>query len=389
MEKNLARRPFDSLSARLRRTISDAQMEKLWIVCFLLIVFPVFTSLLHWDSQPLFSLLTLGLAGLAYLLLLLKVYIWDDHSAKTLLLITAALGIMALSVLQSGMRMYFSTFLLVFSARGIDFRKICRVYFRFFLICFVICFALYFLGLTQDGIETRNNGAVIRHGYGFGHPNSLGFWCLLMVLSSLLAFPEAARSAKIALPLALIVWAYYVSDSRTAVLCAGFAIILCCLLAAVRPSVRKPDLVTLPVCALVLAVFAAIVIISLHYDKNILWMKQLNRLFSTRLVLSQRALEQFGISPMGSKVEPDFPVDVFVVFSLIRAGLIPTVLYTGLILTSLVRAGRKQQWDVVVVGIAAILYLLMESSMMNPVNPALFLCTASLDSADSQPEAKT
>ena len=170
----------------------------LWDACLLALLIPVYLG--HFPPETVNALQPLILATSlsAYSVLALKIYIWDSHTLRELLGISLVLLLVGLGTVFSGNRCFLSCFLLVFSAKDQDYDKLCRFFFWFFFATLLLNLLLVGAGVLEDTLSTRweaiNFGAT-RHSYGFGHPNTLGFWTLLLIFSGLLYIPRKGHRA--------------------------------------------------------------------------------------------------------------------------------------------------------------------------------------------------
>ena len=356
----------------------------LWYAAMLALVIPVYLGHFPPDfvSAVRYGIYAASLC--AYGLLAVKIYFYDAHTVRELLGITAALLLVGIGTVVSGNRCFLSSFLLVFSAGDIDFGKLCRFCFWFFFSTLLLNLLLVAAGVLEDTVFTRweaiNYGAA-RHSLGFGHPNNLGFWALLVVFSGLLGYrPGKYRLLPGIAAIVFSVCVFRVSDSKAALLAALAAALLCMLSDRIgsRLSSKKGSI---PACLVLFSLgIAAFLGLSLLYREDSGFLSACNRLFSDRLAYSGAGLRKFGVSLFGAAVDFGWdPVDSLYAFAPIRLGVIPSLLYFGLNLAALYRAAKAGRWDIVAVAFAGLLYSTMEYGLMNPVHLPLFAFSAGLD----------
>ena len=205
----------------------------LWYACLLALLIPVYLGHFPAETVAALRLLILATSLVAYGILALKVYIWDGHTLRELLGISVILLLVGLGTIFSGSRCFFSCFLLVFSAKDQDFDKLCGFFFWFFFVTLLLNLLLVGAGVLEDTLSTRwepiNFGAT-RHSYGFGHPNTLGFWTLLLIFSGLLYNPGRGHRVLPCLISVLLAFSVFrVTDSKAALLSSLAAVVLCLL----------------------------------------------------------------------------------------------------------------------------------------------------------------
>lgn len=361
----------------------------LWYAAMLALVIPVYLG--HFPPAFVASIRygIYAVSACAYALLALKIYFCDGHTVRELLGITGVLFLIAIGTIVSRNRCFLSCFLLVFSAKDIDFGKLCRICFGFFLFTLLLNFLLVAVGVLEDTVFTRweviNHGTA-RHSLGFGHPNNLGFWTLLVIFSGLLSYAKTGRRmlpGVVAIGCSLCY--FQVSDSKAALLASCAAAVLCILFYWIGPWLSSKKW-SVPVClglfTLGIAIFLAL---SLLYHENNGFLSLCNKLLSDRLAYSSAGFRNFGASLFGASVDFGWdPVDSLYAYAPICLGLIPTLLYFGLNLTALYRAAKAGRWDITAVAFAGLLYSTMEYGLMNPVYLPIFAATACLDRDNGQ-----
>ena len=282
-----------------------------------------------------------------------------------------------------------SCFLLVISAKDIDFGKLCRICFGFFLFTLLLNFLLVAVGVLEDTVFTRweviNHGTA-RHSLGFGHPNNFGFWTLLVIFSGLLSYAKTGRRmlpGVVAIGCSLCF--FQVSDSKAALLASCAAAVLCILFYWIGPWLSSKKWGVPLFLGLFTLGIAAFLILTLLYREENSFFSLCNRLFSDRLAYSHAGFRDFGPSLFGARVNFRWdPVDSLYAYAPICMGVIPSLLFFGLNLAALYRASKAGRWDIVAVAFAGLLYSTMEYGLMNPVHLPLYALTTRLDAGSSQ-----
>ena len=274
----------------------------LWDACLLALLIPVYLG--HFPPETVNALRPLILATslCAYGILALKIYVWDNHTLRELLGISLILLLVGLGTVYSGNRCFLSCFLLVFSAKDQDYDKLCRFFFWFFSATLLLNLLLVGAGVLEDTLSTRweaiNFGAT-RHSYGFGHPNTFGFWTLLLIFSGLLYIPRKGHRALSCLISVLLAFCVFrVTDSKAALLSSLAAIVLCLIAFRVGPWLSSKKW-SVPLClGLYLLGIAAFLSPTLLYQED-------NGFFSTCLLLGgfpqlwPEAVRRAGSFPLG------------------------------------------------------------------------------------------
>lgn len=376
--------PFHNLKTKADRCFGANAPEVFWFLALLAVVYPVYSAHLGLDGIRLYRLAVLGLTGLGYLYMTCKICFLDDNSWGQLLGLGACLVCIGIGCLCSGTFSLLSTFLAVFSAKNISFRKICRGYCCFFAAAFLLNFLLLALGVIQDVSYAREEiigQGIIRHGLGFGHPNSMGFWSMLLVFSALLTFDGRRKLPVYGILIGFVAITFLFSNSKAYLLAAGFALVFC-LCAERFPQLfdRLPCPAVLTAAAILL-ITAGFVTAAIFFDPEIRILKAVSNFTSMRIELANWGFRDVGFSLFGQKTPYASPVDSLMGYAPIWLGVIPSLLYLGLTLWSGCRAAAHRRWTVVIICVAAVLYCTMEYGLINPVHAALFAATARLDNS--------
>lgn len=360
--------------------------EYLWYSALILLLIPVYLGFCDTASLPLlkYGLLLGSLIG--YCLLGLKIYFLDGHSPKELALYTGIFLLLGLGVVFSGTRALFSVFLLAFGARGVPFSRIAKLCLCFFLGVLALNTLLVFAGVLEDTLLIRGEvwgQGNVRHTLGFGYPNTLALWGMAAVFAALLVFTRGYWG--IALCLVLSQGLFLLTDSKAAYFSQLAAVVLCLLLRFLGPKLVGKKWVPWVCGGLVALVAFGFVALSLLYREDSRIFGLLNTIFSQRLGYSNQGFRLFGVSLFGAHVDFGWdPVDSLYTYGPICLGLVPSLLYLSLVVSSTCRAAKNGKWEMVAVLLAASLYCTMEYGLINPILAPVFGACARLTDAKKE-----
>ena len=360
--------------------------EYLWYSALILLLIPVYLGFCDTASLPLLKYTLLLGSLIGYCLLGLKIYFLDGHSPKELALYTGIFLLLGLGVVFSGTRALFSVFLLAFGAREVPFSRIARVCLCFFLGVLALNTLLVFAGVLEDTLLIRGEvwgQGNVRHTLGFGYPNTLALWGMAAVFAALLVFTRSYWG--IALCLVLSQGLFLLTDSKAAYFSQLAAVVLCLLLRFLGPKLEGKKWVPWVCGGLVALVAFGFVALSLLYREDSRIFGLLNTIFSQRLGYSNQGLRLFGISLFGARVDFGWdPVDSLYTYGPICLGLVPSLLYLCLGVSSTWRAAKNGKWEMVAVLLAASLYCTMEYGLINPILAPVFGACARLTDAKKE-----
>ena len=360
--------------------------EYLWYSALILLLIPVYLGFYNTASLPLLKYTLLLGSLIGYCLLGLKIYFLDGHSPKELALYTGIFLLLGLGVVFSGTRALFSVFLLAFGAREVPFSRIAKLCLCFFLGVLTLNTLLVFAGVLEDTLLIRGEvwgQGNVRHTLGFGYPNTLALWGMAAVFAALLVFTRGYWG--IALCLVLSQGLFLLTDSKAAYFSQLAAVVLCLLLRFLGPKLEGKRWVPWACGGLVALVAFGFVALSLLYREDSRIFGLLNTIFSQRLGYSNQGFRLFGVSLFGAQVDFGWdPVDSLYTYGPICLGLVPSLLYLCLGVSSTWRAAKNGKWEMVAVLLAASLYCTMEYGLINPILAPIFGACAGLSEAKEE-----
>lgn len=219
--------------------------------------------------------------------------------------------------------------------------KLIKALFYFKMVVGILVLFAYNGHVIDDMIMYRGPKDLVRHSYGFMHPNSLGMFFISLVFDfSLIKKSYNFTGGLVMLLAALLVFA--VTDSRTSFFIA-LAIILCYFLKPILSKIKVSGYAIMP---FVVGMFALGLALPRYFTPDNPIFVTLNHLFTGRTGIGHAYLEQFGLNWMPRNI-PTFteingiPMydDSFYVDSLLRQGIILFCLYPIFLLVQL--KGKK------------------------------------------------
>ena len=213
--------------------------------------------------------------------------------------------------------------------------------FYFKLVVAMMVLLAYNGHLIHDVSGIISHTEIVRHSYGFMHPNSLRMFFITLIYDfSLLRKPYRFVGGIIMLLAALLVFS--VTDSRTSFFIA-LGIILCYFLKPILSKIKVSGYVIMP---FVIGMFALGLALPRYFTPDNPIFVTLNHLFTGRTGIGHAYLEQFGLNWMPRNI-PTFteingvPMydDSFYVDALLRQGIILFCMYPTFLLVLL--KGKK------------------------------------------------
>lgn len=188
-------------------------------------------------------------------------------------------------------------FALIFSARRINFDKVCRLSLFISAITLTLVVVCSLTGLIKDYVF--RNAILERHCLGFKYP--LYPACLLFNITALVVYikKQNIRFLKILLLFASNYFIYYYTHSRVSFFCSSVLIIFATVMKIKKTPNLKNKVVTKILCWSYVVVSIISIIITWNYDSSRPWMAALNVLSETRLYYGSLSLKRFGVVLLG------------------------------------------------------------------------------------------
>lgn len=192
--------------------------------------------------------------------------------------------------------------LFIVGAKYADFDKVINIYFYILLISICIVITLCFMGILPDYIINR--GGIIRHSWGFEHPNRFGMLIFqLMACFCYIDRDNNYKGFKYLLLVSAFWFVYRVPNSQTAYIC----ILLLLLLVVIQNiydkySFRKKRIIYL--MAILSVAFNVITVISSFYNpkSNSIYNK-IDIFLSHRFLYCYKMYKYYGVSWWGQRIQ--------------------------------------------------------------------------------------
>lgn len=150
----------------------------------------------------------------------------DKFTRKDLLIFFLILTISFISYYVCDSNFIFKLFLIIYSARNLNFDECVKKDFKIKLLLFISVVALHFLGLTNDYIMIRSDGT-IRNSMGFSHPNIFGIYILMLCLEYVYIHDFKSNKTQYFILVVLIFIVNYFANSRASMLVMLLMLLTC------------------------------------------------------------------------------------------------------------------------------------------------------------------
>lgn len=369
--------------------------EQVYLIAFSFLLFisflmtTTFTDYFHTRPLQLLSYLSVALV-------ILKIYLFDHHNIRMLLIITLILAFAVISWRKSQSYLILDVVTLIVGAKGVHFKRVVHWYYRISLIMLVAVVLYSLIGVISNlSYVVPNRGT--RYALGIVYPTDLASHVLyLMIAKSYLDFDKIRWPYYVV----FIVLAYLMKQVADARLSTIAAIVLVIALIVAKQAQNKKrwaiKIVSLFWTATPILVFIDLVAV-LNYDPwNQLFIRA-NNLFSNRFALSSMAIKKYGTNLWGNHVIEHgwggakglkmasvdsaryFYIDSSYVRLLVIYGLVVLVMIVAFMMYISIRATVEKDYALVVAMLVVTISCLVEQHLLdisfNPFLLATFAMT--------------
>lgn len=233
-----------------------------------------------------------------YAIVLFKIFC-DDYSSKQMTVILIIIAILVMNSIKIGGNTILCLFLFVIGMREVDFKLVCKISLIWYLAGIIITITSSQLGFIENWDYT--SGERVRHALGFFYPShatSIIFYTMCLfchVMGNKLQFWQVCVLEGIN------IIQYKETDARAGTFLMVLMPIIFWLIKADRKAISgriygKILVLIFPICTL-----TSILLSKIYTGTGILL--KINSLISNRFALANKALNEYGISLFGKKIE--------------------------------------------------------------------------------------
>lgn len=247
------------------------------------------------------SLLNDTFAYVVLVMLLIQIVFFQKYELKELAIVVITTGLIAIATLQSHHNIMMSTWLFIVATRDIDFEKAVKITYYVQLLMVLWIFYLFYFGFIEE--YTFYRGSILRHSYGFTHPNQLGIRIFLLVVCRC----YLRRKKFNILDFLIVIWASYfiynTANSKTAcysliIFAVLIAIYYFLAMLGVKLSFLSDIYIGIAIIANIISVF-----LSITNVKKIHMLAKFDDFLSHRFSLCHKVINYYGIKLLGQEVK--------------------------------------------------------------------------------------
>ncbi len=312
------------------------------------------TNLLHTDKKM--ARLLLQISWLCVYCAVANILFFSDYSLKQLLYIAAVLGIFYISFSVSRSRHLLQGFILVFSAKRINWHRFIisnTCFYPFLLLSIFICNRI---GLISSLNFPRGN--LIRTDMGFSHPNVLGAYLMIICMSWMIVRYEKLIIYDYFVFAAIIAYIWIGPNSRSSALTLTLMVLALPFFKKQSHLFRQKIIHTFISLSYLLGFFASYICALLYNAENSL-LTFIDRMLSGRISLANIFLQNYPSTLFGQKLKlvssaqssingsPSAILDNAYIRMYLETGIIPTMVFLCIMTATIYYLISKEQYSLV------------------------------------------
>ncbi|WP_022760887.1 hypothetical protein [Butyrivibrio sp. AD3002] len=313
-------------------------------------------------------------------LLVVQIIILQHYNAKEMILLTALSIPMVLGTLNSDYNIMISTWLFIVASKYIDFDKFARIAYIALILMMLLVFYLYFFGWIDDTTIFRGN--LLRHSWGYTHPNWLG----IRVFQIILLHCYIRRDKLFFIDYAVVFLGAWFVDRVPNCKTAYYALIfflVALLFGKLMDCFEDGDTFFAKVLILIAIVSNIVsVVLSVINVKAYPVLKAFDTFMSKRFSWCHKTLKYYGITLFGRNIElytrrmnslvRKFYVDTAYMAILIRYGIVVFCIFSILYICAMIYLFRARNYFLILIMSLYAVYGIMENTFFS-MNQNIFL----------------
>ncbi len=229
-----------------------------------------------------------------YIFIFLNAVIKARYKIRDLILIFVVGCVFLLGFASTGYAELLKAMMIIVALKNVDYHKLFEVMYRILVFSIVLTVLLYFLGLSNAGVQRRGGIAL-----GYAQVNSVGYVLMVLTLLTIVRKEKVDSWNKVILALLNLV-GFIIADSRT-----GFYLACAALLFSnnrIYAFIKRKRLVQNILTAVPVILMIATILTAVLYQSSAL-VQGLDLVFSARITMNSYILTNTGITLLGRPFE--------------------------------------------------------------------------------------
>jgi len=286
----------------------------------------------------------------------------NSYRPKTLLILIILFLIGFISYYKTNDFTLLKFLIILLALKNIKFYSFIRKDYIIRILLFFLIFSLSIFGITE--VTTFIRDTYIRYTLGFIHPNTAGFYMMLIAFEYLYINKDKLSIKNILFILMVAIIINFTTYSRTAFLILIMAIISIKLIQKNEAKIIKNKLISLLIKNSFAILTALTILITLMYMKNYSITNKINLAISNRLYYYLIYIINYSVNFMGRDLPNYYPLDSSYLFLLYKFGIIVYLLYYYIYYDLIKKAYKENDYIFIIIILFLLLYGLAEKMII-------------------------
>jgi hypothetical protein len=230
--------------------------------------------------------------------------ITHKYSGKEIYKLILLLGLVICIFFYSGIPTYLLCFIVIAGAKDVNYTKVFQISLYTKIGCLLFMVLGSYLGIVNNhAVELSKSGALfLANDFGYGHINTVGAHVVEIVLLLIVVYFKKLNIVHILFVLALILWLYISTRSRTACISSAFILFISLILKKIgRNDSRERKKIDFILKWLNVAALVISIIIAVFYTYNSYVFKFLDTLMTGRFSIMHQAWDELPLTLFGTR----------------------------------------------------------------------------------------
>lgn len=264
--------------------------------------------------------------------------------------------------------------MLVYCLKNISFDKLVKKDFHIKILLFIILFVSSLLGFCN--ITSFQRGETIRYTLGFIHPNTTGFFIMLLTFEYIYINKGKIHFKQWFIIIIILCLTSFLTDSRSSVLALTLLAILI-LFFRIFKNMLNSKIVCFIIKNFIIILTILSLFVSISYLNNERWAISLNDKLSNRLAYLSNSLERYDIKVFGNAIPSNTIIDNQYIFFLLNFGIILYITYYILFYIKFKELIKEKNSLLIILLLILLVYGLMEKTVFKASYNAFMLSLSS------------
>lgn len=234
-------------------------------------------------------------------LLGIQIFILQDYQVRELLGLFLISLPVVIGTINSGHNILMSTWLFVLATKYVDLDKVVEIHYYVLVIMLVILFTLFGMGFIKDVVLYR--GSIVRHSFGFSHPNFLGMRVFQLALARAYIRRKNISAIDYLFVIAAIWFVYKYPNCKTAYYALTVFLIFMIIYKAIGVIENGREVLLIAMGIMAGLVNISCIVLSIINVKSHSILSKIDKVMSYRFSLCHDVYRKYGLSLLGQNID--------------------------------------------------------------------------------------